>query len=203
MAVSGWAMTLSQSCTTRGSRPVHRMFWDSQSPWPIHTRRGLEVSRSLTRRAASSIHSGPATMLRSCACSSRSGHSRSPGWSHPVHGGEGARSGIAVGLGADLIRRTRRATYGAAPSSGDRALPPGTAVSAETVRSRTRVATVSGCGQGKPTLASSACTCRQPAIRGWKGRALTTTCRPLNNSTPTTSETYPERKSTRASGASM
>jgi hypothetical protein len=37
IAVSGWAMTLSQSCTTRESRPVHRMFWVSQSPWPIHT----------------------------------------------------------------------------------------------------------------------------------------------------------------------
>ena len=102
MAVSGWAMTLSQSCTTRGSLSVHRMFWDSQSPWPIHTRPGLEVSRSLTRRAASSIHSGPVTMLRSCPCSSRSGHSRSPGWSHPVHGGEGVRSGTLAGGGCGL-----------------------------------------------------------------------------------------------------
>ena len=201
MAVSGWAITLSQSCTTRGSRPVHRMFCDSQSPWPIHTRPGVEVSRSLTRRAASSTHSGPATRLRSCPCSSRSGHSPRPGWSHPVHGGEGTRSGTAAGAGAESIRRARRAAKGAAPASVDRGVPPGTSVSAVTVIPWTRVAAVSGSGHGKPTLASAAWTRRQPAIRGWKGRAFTTARRPLDNSTPTTSERNPERKSTRSSGA--
>jgi len=133
MAVSGWAMTRSQSCTTRGSRPVHRMFCDSQSPWPIHTRPGVEVSRSLTRRAASSTHSGPPTRLRSCPCSSKSGHSPRPGWSHPVHGGEGTRSRTAAGAGAEPIRRARRAAKGAAPASVGRGLPPGTSVSAVTV----------------------------------------------------------------------
>jgi hypothetical protein len=155
--------------------------WDSQSPWPIHTHPGVEVSRPLTRRAASSIHSGPVTMLRSCPCSSRSGHSPSPGWSHPVHGGEGVTRGTLAGVGADLMRRARSAANGAAPSSGGKGRPPGIAASAVIVRSRTRVAPVSGCGHGKPARASSTCTRRQPAIRGWKGRALTTTCRPLDN----------------------
>jgi hypothetical protein len=203
MAVSGWARTQSQSCTTRGSSSIHRMLCDSQSPWPIHTRPRVEVSRSLTLRAASSIHSGPVTRLRSCPCSSRSGHGRGPGWSHAVHAGDGVRSGTLAGVGADLMRSARSAANGAAPSSGGRGLPPGTADSAVTIRSRTRVAIVSGYGHGKPDRASSACTRRQPAIRGWKGRALITTCRPLDNSTPTTSETCPERKSTRLSGASM
>jgi hypothetical protein len=201
IAVSGWAMALSQSCTTRGSRPVHRMFWDSQSPWPIHTRSGAEVSRSRTRRAASSTHSGPPTRLRSCPCSSRSGHSRRPGWSHPVHGGEGIRLGTAAGTGAEAIRRARRAAKGAGPATAGRGLPPGTSVSAVTVIPCTRVATVSGSGHGKPTRASAAWTCRQPAIRGSKGRAFTTARRPLDNSTPTTSERYPDRKSTRSNGA--
>ena len=200
IAVSGWAMALSQSCTTRGSRPVHRMFWGSQSPWPMHTRPSVEVSRSLTRPAASSTHSGPATMLRSWPCSSRSGHSRRPGWSHPVQGGEGIRLGTAAGAGAEAIRRARRAAKGAAPCSVGKGLPPGISVSAVTVILCTRVATVSGSGHGKPTPASAAWTCRQPAIRGWKGRAFTTARRPLDNSTPTTSDRYPDRKSTRFSG---
>ncbi len=200
IAVSGWAMTLSQSCTTRGSRPVHRMFGVSQSPWPIHTRPSVEVSRSLTRRAASSTHSGAATMLRSCPCSSRSGHSRRPGWSHAVQGGEGIRLGTAAGAGAEAIRRARRAAKGAAPASVGRGLPPGISVSAVTVIPCTRVAAVSGSGHGKPTLASAAWTCRQAAIRGSKGRAFTTARRPLDNSTPTTSDRYPERKSTRLTG---
>ena len=196
LAVSGWAMTLSQSCTTRGSRPVHRMFWDSQSPWLMHTRPSVEVSRSLTRRAASSTHSGLATMLRSCPCSSRSGHSRRPGWSHPVQGGEGIRLGTAAGAGAEAIRRARRAAKGAAPASVGRGLPPGISVSAVTVIP----CTVSDSGHGKPRPASAAWTCRQSAIRGWKDALSPLPGRPLDNSTPTTSDRNPDRKSTRLSG---
>ena len=201
MAASGCAMTLSQSCTARGSLPVHRMFCDAQSPWPIRTRARVEVSRSLTRPAASSTHSGPPTRLRSCPCSSRSGHSRRPGWSHPAHAGEGVRLGTAAATGAVAISRASRAAHGAAPASGGSGLPPGTSLSAVTVRLCTRVTPVSGSGQGNPTRASAAWTWRHAAIRGWKVRALTTARRPLDNSTPTTSERNPDRKSIRSTDA--
>jgi hypothetical protein len=49
-------------------------------------------------------------------------------------------------------------------------------------------AQVSRSGRPCPSLRPGA------AIRGWKGRAFTTARRPLDNSTPTTSERYPERR---------
>ena len=200
IAASGWAMTLSQSWTTRASLPDHRMFWGSQSPWPIHTGSNVEVSRSRTSRAASSTHRGTSTRLRSCPCSSRSGHSLRPAWSHPAHGGDGVRLGTAVAAGADAISRARRLAKGAAPASVGRGLPPDISVSAVTVIPSTRVAGVSGSGHGKPASANAAWTCTQPTIRGSKGRAFTTTRRPPVSSTPMTSERNPERKSTRSGG---
>ncbi len=201
IAASGWAMTLSQSCTTRTSLSVHRMFWGCQSPWPTRTSPRVEVSRSRTRRAASSTHSGTETWLRSCPCSSRSPHSRCPAWSHPAHGGEGFRLATSVGGGAEAMSRARSAAKGAAPASKGRGLPPETSDSAVTVMSATRVAPVSGLGQGKPAPARAACTCTQPTIRGSNGRAFTTARRPPDNSTPITSERNPDRKSTRFTGA--
>ena len=202
MAGSGWAMTLSQSCTARGSRPVHRMFCVSQSPWPIYARPRCRGQSFRTRRAASSTHPGAPTRLRSCPCSSRSGHSRRPGWSHPVHGGEDARSGTAAGAGAEAIRRARRAAKGAGPASVGRGLPPGTSVSAvdrHTVNPRRH-------GQRFRTWethASQRSLDLQTAgeSEAGRGRAFTTARRPLGNSTPTTSERNPERKSTRSNGA--
>ena len=59
------------------------------------------LSRSRTRRAASSTHAGPGTPLRSRPRSSWSGHSRDPGWSQPAHGGDGASGGTSAGPGAE------------------------------------------------------------------------------------------------------
>ena len=81
-------------------------------------RPGVEVSRSLTSRAASSTHSGPPTRLRSCPCSSRSGHSRRPGWSHPAHGGEGVRLGTAAGGGCRSDQPSEEGREGRRSRSG-------------------------------------------------------------------------------------
>jgi len=200
IAVSGWAMTLSQSCTTRGSRPVHRMVLGL--PITVAYTHPPQCRGQSFSHASSSVINPlrPGDDVEVLPVLVRSGHSRRPGWSHPAQGGEGIRLGTAAGAGAEAIRRARRAAKGAAPASVGRGLPPGISVSAVTVIPCTRVATVSGSGHGKPTPASAAWTCRQPGIRGSKGRAFTTARRPLDNSTPTTSDRYPDRKSTRLSG---
>lgn len=144
---------------------------------------------------------GGQVLLRSRPSSSASGHSRSPGWSHPVHGGDGASVGVLDGSGADAMRRARRAAKGAAPASGDRS-PPDIAASAVTASPPSLVTSVKGVGHGKPDQARCSWTARQPMRRRSYGRALITTCRSLLSCTPTTSERCPERNSTDPSPSS-
>ena len=117
---------------------------------------------------------GPADEVEVLPVLVKVGPQSSPGMVPSRPRRRGRQIGAAAGAGAEAIRRARRASKGAAPASVGRGLPPGISVSAVTVIPCTRVATVRGSGHGKPTRASAAWTCR-PAIRGWKGRAFTTT----------------------------